>query len=307
MAPIRFTVIITFYNQEAFVRTALDSILAQRRDHIEVIAVDDASTDGTHGILLDYGTAVKRVVRKRNEGVSAARQAGAAMATGDYLAFLDGDDAFMPWALDVYETIVDARQPVIIVGPMLWFEGAVPHPGDYPRATRFVEYPDFFAKDRAVGVSASAMVIRRRSFDEVGGWQRGLHPMEDHDLLWKLGTAGPAVQIIEPATTLHRSHPSQTTRQTSVLLNALAAVVTQEKEGKYPGGTRRSLARRASVGGALFHWTAVMLKRHSYRDLPRVLRGRWTFAAAAVVLRLRRLVFGGRRSAQTIPLSPTLR
>jgi glycosyltransferase involved in cell wall biosynthesis len=150
--PPRFSIVVTFYNQRDFIKDALDSALALRNAGLEIIAVDDASTDGSPGILKQYQDSIQVVCLENNQGACAARNRGASLATGDYLVFLDGDDAFLPWALDVYARIVQAKKPKMILSTMWWFEGAlsaVP-PGATPLEITMVDYSDLPAKRSAV-------------------------------------------------------------------------------------------------------------------------------------------------------------
>lgn len=96
--PQVISVIVPVYNLEAFIQHTLDSLFAQTHKELEVIAVDDGSTDGTPKILDDYAAKEPRlrVIHQANGGVSAARNAGLAVATGDYIGFCDGDDEVEP-------------------------------------------------------------------------------------------------------------------------------------------------------------------------------------------------------------------
>ena len=77
----------------------------------KVIVVDDASVDGSQGILKQYGNAIRLLCLEKNAGACAARNQGAALASGEYLVFLDGDDAFLPWALEVYRKDSASQAP----------------------------------------------------------------------------------------------------------------------------------------------------------------------------------------------------
>jgi glycosyltransferase involved in cell wall biosynthesis len=87
----RVSAIIPVYNGAATVTEAIDSALAQTYSDLEIIAVDDGSTDGTRKILRQYGGRIV-VIERINGGIAAARNTGAAAAHGEYLAFLDCDD-----------------------------------------------------------------------------------------------------------------------------------------------------------------------------------------------------------------------
>lgn len=91
----RFSVIIAIFNGAATIRRAIDSVLSQRFPAHEIIVVDDGSTDETRAVVDAYGSKV-RYHYQSNAGVSAARNAGVGLATGDWLAFLDADDYYYP-------------------------------------------------------------------------------------------------------------------------------------------------------------------------------------------------------------------
>jgi len=91
----RFSVIIPAFNAAATLARAIESVRAQSWPAHEIIVVDDGSTDATADVARQFGDAV-RLIRQPNRGVSVARNAGAAAATGDWLAFLDADDWYAP-------------------------------------------------------------------------------------------------------------------------------------------------------------------------------------------------------------------
>lgn len=304
--PSRLSVILTFYEQREFVAPAVESVLAQQRDGLEVIAVDDGSTDGTADLLRRYGDSLTPLLLERNGGVSAARSAGAAAAAGEYLAFLDGDDAFMPWTLDVYDRLIEERSPLAVIGRRAWFEGALPDPGPPPGEIRFIEHEDFFRRDRSITVGSSTLAIRRRSWEQVGGLhalvaQPGTPSLEELDLLWRLGDSGHVIQVLEPVTARYRAHPAQATRQTGKMIDAASILCLRERRGEYAGGRPRRLERRACVGGQVLYWALLGLKRRQYRSSLRLLSQNPTFALAALRMRGRRVI-AGPRAPKTLPL-----
>lgn len=91
------SVIIGTYNREQYIRECLDSVLAQTYRNMEVIVVDDASTDKTVNVVRRYGDRVRLVVRNTNSGLPAIpRNQGVRLARGKYVAFLDSDDIWFP-------------------------------------------------------------------------------------------------------------------------------------------------------------------------------------------------------------------
>jgi len=103
------SVIVPVYKVEAYLAKCLDSLLAQTHKNLEIIAVDDGSPDNCGAILDDYAKKDGRirVIHQKNGGVSAARNAALAAATGEYLGFLDADDTAEP---TLFETLLAAQQ-----------------------------------------------------------------------------------------------------------------------------------------------------------------------------------------------------
>lgn len=99
------SVIVPAYNIEEHIGRCLESILNQTYRNLEIIVVDDGSNDQTRGIIDQYAKKDKRIVviHKKNGGVSAARNSGIDIASGDYISFVDGDDQIEN---DMYETLV---------------------------------------------------------------------------------------------------------------------------------------------------------------------------------------------------------
>lgn len=95
------SVIIPTWNRESFIRTALDSVFAQTypEERLEIIVVDDGSTDGTREILEGYGQRIYCIYQE-NRGIASARNAGISGARGDIVTFLDSDDVYISGRID---------------------------------------------------------------------------------------------------------------------------------------------------------------------------------------------------------------
>ena len=116
---VKVSIIVPVYNVEKYLPQCLDSVLKQTLKDIEVICVNDGSIDNSLDILNNYAAKDKRikVINQKNQGVSAARNIGIAMAEGKYLMFLDGDDYFEPTLVQkAYKVIERNGTDVAIFG-----------------------------------------------------------------------------------------------------------------------------------------------------------------------------------------------
>jgi glycosyltransferase involved in cell wall biosynthesis len=162
MADPRVSAVITVHDGERYVASAIDSVLGQTRLPEEVIVVDDGSVDGTPEVLARYGDRL-RVIRQENRGVSSAVNRGIDTTTGSYLAFLDGDDVWMPEKLAVQLEVFrrdSGLEAVFGLVQQFLSEDADPSLG---RTIAFPPAPQ-------PGVLKSAMLIKREAFDRVGGF-----------------------------------------------------------------------------------------------------------------------------------------
>lgn len=147
MDKCRLSIIIPVYNVEEYLDRCLSSVLDQEFTSYEVILVDDGSTDSS-ALICDRYSATDprfRTLHKPNGGVSSARNAGLDLAKGEYIMFLDSDDALLPYALDDMMEVV-AGEDMVVAGYAA-FMGGVPVKAVRPRATvsyKHTEYAQFF-------------------------------------------------------------------------------------------------------------------------------------------------------------------
>lgn len=303
---VRYSVVITCYNQHEFIRDAVESVLAQGHTSKELIVVDDGSQDGSLEVLKTYEASIKLIAFSTNCGAIEARNRGAAAARGEYLIFLDGDDLFTPWALDVYEQLISERHPVTIVSGARWFSGSVPmlRRDDMPKKLEFVEYKSLMARDRQHGWLTGAFVVSRRAFHDVGGWSPGIFHLDLMDLAAKLGYSGNSILVCAPYTMLYRMHAANSIHFVPPFLRSVHLMISTERAGQYPGGRRKQFERCAFQGGMIAFWAKKALRAGLYgAALQLALRGRSMILAAVVrksVVRLR-----GQRRAEVRQLDLT--
>jgi len=173
----RISVVIPSYNYARFVREAIDSALAQTYPPLEVIVVDDGSTDATPEVLASYGDRI-RVIRQRNEGVARARNAGIATARGDYVAFLDADDVWHPRKLELQIARFDGDPSLGLVHcGVEMFDGD----GNTIDVFRDGKEGDIAAdllrlEPGTIALTGSNIVVPKRVAEELGGFDAVLPP-----------------------------------------------------------------------------------------------------------------------------------
>lgn len=113
----KISVIMPAYNAEAFVREAIDSVLNQTYDNLELIVIDDCSTDNTFNLISQIGKTDSRIAVYRNEknqGVAETRNRGFELAQGDYVALLDSDDVWRKEKLEKQLELARQYEPCIV-------------------------------------------------------------------------------------------------------------------------------------------------------------------------------------------------
>ncbi len=185
------TVLITTYNRKEIVREAVESALGQTLRNIDVLVVDDGSTDGTAGDLTDrYGHDPRlRIVGRPNGGAPAARNTGLDHAHGEFLALLDSDDLWEPGYLESQLGVFAADPTVDLVindGVCEEPDGTVRRLSDYPRWT----LPNSIeALCRGTWILPSLTVVRTEAARKVG-FDVTVQYCDDTDFIWRFVEAG---------------------------------------------------------------------------------------------------------------------
>ena len=301
----QFSIVITCHNQAQFIAEAVNSALSQTVSDKEVVIVDDASSDGSVGILERYGSDIRLVKLQENSGAARARNIGAETAIGDYLVFLDGDDLLLPWALETYARILAHEQVPVIISTLLWFDGQAPkmRAEEYPAEIKFVSYDTILKKDRPHRPSASAIVVHRQGFRDVHGWTNDMFPMEDFDILVKVSSLGRAVQILSPPTTSYRVHATNSIHNVLPFLRELRVMIGKVKRGEYPCARAYLLYSRAFIGGPTLFWSRRAFQRGFYLPALQLLASGSKMILAALICRTA-VLLRGRQPVQTMFIDP---
>ena len=205
------SVIIPTHDRRDVVRRAIDSVLRQTHAPHEVIVVDDGSTDGTGSDLTrDYPEIV--VLRQQNRGVSAARNAGIAQASGEWIAFLDSDDEWLPEKLQRQVDLVAGDADAVLCHcDEIWIrDGKRVNPGKrHAKSGGRI----FRACLPLCAISPSASLIRRTLFDDVGLFDEGLPACEDYDMWLRVCSRYPVHFVDEALVVKYGGHEDQLSRR----------------------------------------------------------------------------------------------
>ena len=206
MAPL-VSVIIPTYNRADLVRQALASVKAQTYRDFEIVVVDDGGTDGTYEALsADPELRVLRHPHRR--GVAAARNLGVAAARGEWLAFLDSDDLWLPDKLARQISWLEGQPELLICQTdETWVRRGVRV--NKPAAHRKVAGRIFLPSLGRCMISPSAVILNRRLLDDHGGFDETLPAAEDYDLWLRLTWRYEVGLVDEPLVIKRGGHPDQ--------------------------------------------------------------------------------------------------
>lgn len=218
------SVVIPAYNAGPFLGEALDSVFAQGYADLEVIVVDDGSTDNTREVAESYGDRI-RYIRQDNAGASAARNRGIREAKGDFVAFLDADDLWVPSKLQKQLELFDQRPELgmVITDCIAFGEwGEYVPPGDKRERLMVGDIcQNIFLYS---GVGTPSVMVRREVFDKVGMFNENL-PLAEDDNMWIRIAADYPVELIDEVLVRVRDHANRSTKGIDRLLDAIQANV----------------------------------------------------------------------------------
>ena len=210
------SVVIPVYNVAPYLREALDSVIQQTYHQLEIIVVDDGSTDGSEIICEEYRSDSRiQIIHQENRGLSSARNAGLDRATGEYIAFLDSDDAFHP---DFIRLMLEAIEGVDVavcqyevhqlkMNTRCWIEPRAKK-GFYNRAEALRALVD-----GKINVSVWNKLYRKDLWNEIR-FPEG-HNYEDIDTTFRIFDQCRKLNFVDYPLYLHRKHPGSITETIS--------------------------------------------------------------------------------------------
>jgi len=219
------SVVIPAYNAAEYIGRAIDSVLAQTRRPDEIIVVDDGSTDDTASIVETYGSQV-RLIRQENTGVSAARNTGIDAATGEWIAFLDGDDEWLKEKLQLQVELLGRNSELV------WSTAnfIYCHCGqdyhcqklDEKTGEALLNGVDFFEDYFDAYIKAAAgwtgtMIVKRSVLIDAGLFRPEQLRFNDEDMWWRIAYQHPRIGYnSKPLAVYHMHVPDSVTKKYEV-------------------------------------------------------------------------------------------
>lgn len=208
------SILIPVYNNSRYVGTALQSALAQTHERLEVLVVDDASTDGSLAEIQSYAgrdTRVRVIAHARNLGLPETRNEAVQAARGEIIACLDSDDIAMPNRLaQQLEYFRAHRECAVLGGQALFIDEDGDPVGMSEQKLQHEEIEAELFEGRGLALLQTTSMMRRGDVLAIGGYRQGLRTCEEHDLFLRLAEGGRLVNLPDVLGAM-RKHPSSFT------------------------------------------------------------------------------------------------
>jgi glycosyltransferase involved in cell wall biosynthesis len=212
------SIIVPVYNGASFVQDAVRSALTQTYPSVEVVVINDGSTDASGEVAeeLRRQDSRVRVVHQENKGLSAARNAGIAHAHGEYINFLDADDWLLPTKLDLQVEALESNpsRGIVYSDYVKWFDGT-----EFPvrRGLPPIPFSELFVYRN--WFAPMVPLLRSELVAVVGGFDTGLRASEDWDY-WYRCAQRTEFGYVPGVVAVYRLHGAQMTKDRSRMTNA---------------------------------------------------------------------------------------
>ncbi len=232
------SVIIPYFHQPHFLRAAIESVLRQTYRHVELVVVDDGSTDKTSDVAASYPGI--KLIRQSNQGISAARNTGFRASEGEFVVFLDADDLLLPEALRIgVDALQSHREAAFVYGYGRFIDASgnlLPSPRQ-ARVTR--NHYQRLLKINYIW-SVGATMFRRAYVD---GFRLGIDGCADWDLYLRITKSNP-VHCHHQTIYLYRRHGLNMSSQGELMVRATLALFRDQLEAVRGNRRLESLCRK---------------------------------------------------------------
>ncbi|HEX7886156.1 MAG TPA: glycosyltransferase [Phenylobacterium sp.] len=260
---VRFSIVVPTYKRADLLKWTIESLHEQSFQDWEAIIVDDGSDDPElTARLAELSRADPRVRTfsyKDNRGLPAARNHGIAQASGEYICFLDSDDLYFPWSLEVVDQVIASEGgPSFIAGTAVGLSPDARVAAADKVESRCETFRDFLHYRSTIDdwwFAPSGVVVKASVVRHVGGFWSDRHYCEDIDLWLRLGDAPKFVRIRDLPTYAYRLHGGSMHHNQKKMYSGIARILERERQGRYPGGARRRRERIESITATARHQT----------------------------------------------------
>lgn len=255
----RFSVLIPVYNKEKYLSKTIESVLKQSFTDFELILVNDGSTDSSEEIIKTFNDTRIHYIHQKNQGVSAARNAGIKAANANYISLLDADDLWKENYLEQINTLIEGypKQHVFAAVCAIESRGSTYKPtysiaNLSPNKSYVVSY--FTASYINTILTSSSTVLHKDVFEKIGNYNPKLQSGEDTDFWIRLGLCYKVVFLNTPLAT-YRFEPSSLSNspkrvKETIDLDSYEKHITKHKDlKKFLDLNRYSLALQAKITG----------------------------------------------------------
>ncbi|HYE73888.1 MAG TPA: glycosyltransferase family A protein [Blastocatellia bacterium] len=234
------SVVIPAYNGERFLAETIESVISQNYAPLEIIVVDNGSTDVTAKIAKEFGKAIRYFHLSPNQGAAVARNYGVRVSRGEWLGFLDHDDLWPANRLHTQIAYLKENPELEIITGRVQFE-----------IMQGASLPEFIAQQIAVDTSkmTGGGLYKRSVFDRVGLFDPEMFGSEDTDWLLRCSEQGIKTAVLDQVAVIYRFHETNLVRETNFVSDKLIKAL------------HKSLARRRAAGGDiqdLTEWQTIL-------------------------------------------------
>lgn len=210
------SIIVPVYNGAKFIKEAIDSAISQGIDNMEIIVVDDGSTDSTREVVNSIAHPSIKYIYQQNKGPASARNTGLKEARYEFITFLDSDDLWPEDKLKRQIDLLSASPQLKVVGGLInyfYMPGS-----EYRKKDLSIDQPVF-------NVQLGGLMIRKEVIEIVGGFNESLIYGEDQDWLMRIREKNLRIQIVDEVVLHYRIHEGNMTIQKNTKdLNTLKAL-----------------------------------------------------------------------------------
>lgn len=263
----KVSVVIPVYNGEKFLSEAIESVINQTYSNWEIIVVNDGSTDGSIDILSNYNRKLSwkfYVINQKNYGPSIARNRAITKAKGEYIAFLDSDDTWLPEKLKKQVEFLELNRNIVLVYSDCYI---IDSNGSMEENNYFYRTKPFKGKTlhnllNNNFIPTSTVILRRRILNDIGLFNIKFRISQDYDL-WLRIAEKYTIDFLDEPLAKYRFHTEGISRNVELMVNEDFQILKYWLN-KNPD-LKRELKKQIKFKRAHLHYQKVLYYYHNYK------------------------------------------